>query len=225
MTELIFRDLTLFKQALTHRSYTAEHPEEPLSDNERLEFLGDAVLNFISAQMLYRRFPEMDEGALTRMRAALVKAESLAILAAELKLGDQLRISKGEDRKGGRTRASLLCDVFEAVIGALYVDQGLDAAAAFVVPRLERLLETVIASSSDKDARSVLQDWAQATFNQTPEYHMVEMSGPEHAPQFIYEVTLGGRVIGRGIGKSKQAAAQDAARAAWDGAREGKIAL
>ncbi|MDZ4763826.1 MAG: ribonuclease III [Chloroflexota bacterium] len=225
MVDLTFNDPTLLKQALTHRSYTAEHPEEPLPDNERLEFLGDAVLNFVSAQMLYRRFPEMTEGDLTRMRAALVKAESLAALAAELKLGGALRISKGEDRKGGRNRATMLCDAFEAVVGALYLDQGIEAAAAFVLPRLDRLLETVMADALDKDARSILQDWCQSTFNLTPEYRMVEMSGPEHAPLFTYEVLIADQVVGLGVGKSKQAAAQDAARVAWIAAREGHITL
>lgn len=225
MIDFKFKDTSLLKQALTHRSYKAEHPQEPLPDNERLEFLGDAVLNFVSAQMLYRRFPKMSEGDLTRLRAALVRAESLAALASELKLGENIRISRGEDRKGGRQRATLLCDAFEAIIGAIYLDQGIEAASAFALPRLERQLENVLAQSSDKDARSLFQNWVQSTFNLTPQYRMVEMTGPEHEPQFIYEVTIEDQVVGRGSGKSKQAAAQDAARNALIAAQNGEIAL
>jgi ribonuclease-3 len=221
MIDLKFNNPDLLRQALTHRSYTAEHPEETLPDNERLEFLGDAVLNYVSAQMLYRRFPDLREGDLTRLRAALVKAEALAALAGELHLGEHLRMGKGEDRKGGRQRATMLCDAFEALLGAIYLDQGMEAAASFVMPRLERQLERVIAEALDKDARSTFQDWCQATFSLTPTYRQVAATGPEHDPQFTYEVELDGQVVGRGVGRSKQAAAQAASRDALRAINDG----
>ena len=131
-----FATRLLLQQALTHRSYVNEHDDEDLSDNERLEFLGDAVLDFVSGEMLYRRFPEMPEGDLTRLRAALVRTESLAALAVKCRLGEALRMGKGEEKGGGRERLNNLCGGFEAVIGALYLDQGLEAVKTFVMPQL-----------------------------------------------------------------------------------------
>lgn len=212
MIKLRFNDPKLLQQALTHRSYRADHPNNLIPDNERLEFLGDSILNYVSAQMLFRQFPEVSEGELTRLRAALVRAESLAVLAKELDLGKALRISRGEVNRGGRERATMLADAFEALIGAIYVDQGLEAVMSFVVPRLERLLAHVQQEALEGDVRTKLNEWGMSQFNQIPVYHEVAMTGPIHAPEFTYEVLIGSRVMGRGTGMSKQAAKQAAAR-------------
>lgn len=212
MIDLHFNDPDLLRQALTHRSFTADHPNNPTPDNERLEFLGDSILNYVSAQMLFRHFPDMTEGELTRLRAALVRTESLASLADELNLGEALRISKGEVIRGGRKRGTMLADAFEALIGAIYIDQGLEAVMSFVVPRLERLLARVQAAALEGDVRTILNEWSMSAFNRIPVYHEVEMTGPEHAPEFTFEVLIDDMVLGRGSGMSKQAAKQAAAR-------------
>lgn len=220
---LRFRAPALLQQALTHRSYVNEHDEDDLSDNERLEFLGDAVLDFVSGEMLFRRFPAMPEGDLTRLRAALVRTESLASLAVRCRLGEALRMGKGEEKGGGRDRPNNLCGGFEALIGALYLDQGLDAVREFVTPRLLERLEQVLAESLDRDARSLLQEISQADYNQTPVYRLVEASGPEHEKAFIFEALIGDQVVGRGTGRSKQSASQAAARDALERLQTGFV--
>ncbi len=212
MIDLHFNNPDLLIQALTHRSYLADHPNHSIQDNERLEFLGDSILNYVSAQMLFRQFPEMAEGELTRLRAALVRAEALAVLAKELNLGESLRISRGEANRGGRERASMLADAFEALIGAIYIDQGLEAVESFVLPRLERLLTIVQEEALEGDVRTKINQWGMSQFNQIPVYREVAMTGPVHAPEFTYEVLIGDRVMGRGSGMSKQTAKQAAAR-------------
>jgi len=209
-----FNDPNLLTTALTHRSYVNERTGEVVPDNERLEFLGDAVLDFLTGDLLYRHFPDMPEGRLTRLRAALVRTASLAELSEQCQLGSYLFMGKGEERSGGRKRITNLCAVFEAVVGALYLDQGMDAVRAFVVPLLMPLLERVLAQALDQDARSELQEWSQATYNQTPVYRTVEESGPEHEREFMVEVLIGEQVVGCGVGRSKRSAAQAAARAA-----------
>lgn len=208
-----FQNDRLLWQALTHRSYINEHGEGE-GDNERLEFLGDAVLDFLVGDMLFQRFPDMPEGQLTRLRSALVRTESLAFLAAEAGLGTHLRMGKGEEAGGGRERPSNLCAAFEAVTGALYLDQGLEAVRAFILPRLESLIGQVLEEAIDKDARSRLQEWSQAELNKTPVYRTVSATGPDHLKEFVVEVLIGERVVGRGTGRSKQIAAQAAAREA-----------
>ncbi len=210
-----FHDPDLLTQALTHRSFVNEYEGEgDVRDNERLEFLGDAVLDLIVADMLYRKFPQVDEGELTQLRAALVKTESLAHLGASCRIGDFLRIGYGEELSGGRERLTILCRAFEAVIGAIYLDQGMEAVVDFVVPPLLELLDHIIANSLHIDARSELQERIQARFNITPDYHVTGAEGPEHAKEFRVEVAIGEALIGSGIGGSKRAAAQEAARAA-----------
>lgn len=221
---LHFNDEALLMQALTHRSYVNEHDEADLSDNERLEFLGDAVLDFISGEMLYRRFPEMPEGDLTRLRAALVRTESLAALALDCQIGETLRMGKGEEKGGGRERPNNLCGAFEAVIGALYLDQGLEPVVSFVMPMLLERLKNVLAESLDKDARSSLQEISQARYNITPVYRMVDASGPEHEKEFTFEALIGSTVVGSGVGRSKQAASQAAAQDALDRLESGSLA-
>jgi ribonuclease-3 len=206
-----FRDPSLLARALTHRSYLNEHPEVALEDNERLEFLGDAVLDFVVGAWLYNRFPELREGRLTSLRAALVRTDTLAEFAVQAGLPAELRLGRGEADSGGRARQSLLCNAFEAAIGALYIDQGLDAVRAFLQTLLPDEVERVMTDERDRDAKSVLQEWCQAKHGRTPRYHTVRAEGPDHARQFTVEVRIGEQVVGRGVGPSKQIAAQAAA--------------
>ncbi len=219
--DLKFRDPLLLRQALTHRSYINEHGASDTGDNERLEFLGDAVLDFLVGDMLYQRYAEMPEGDLTRLRAALVRTESLAALAQQLGLGSALRMGKGEENTGGRERQTNLCAAFESVVGALYLDQGLPAVQEFVIPHLNPLLEQIITSALDRDARSSLQEWSQAELNLTPIYRTVSSSGPDHQKEFLVEVLIGETVAGQGVGRSKQSGAQAAARSALDNISNG----
>ena len=210
-----FHHPALLTQALTHRSFVNEYEgEDEVRDNERLEFLGDAVLDLIVADMLYRKFPRVDEGELTQLRAALVKTESLARLGTNCRLGQFLRIGHGEELTGGRQRQTILCRAFEAVIGAIYLDQGMEAVLDFVVPPLLELLERIIDQGLHIDARSQLQERVQAQLNITPEYRVASAEGPEHAKAFRVEVSIGASLLGSGVGGSKRAAAQAAARAA-----------
>lgn len=218
-----FYDLSLLQRALTHRSYLNEHPEHSLEDNERLEFLGDAVLDFVAGAWLYDRFPEMDEGQLTRLRAGLVRTETLATFARHFRLGDALLLGKGEDESGGREREKILCGAFEALIGALYLDQGMDAVQRFVEPLLEPALTDILERAADKDPKSLLQEWAQATLGETPLYRTVGSQGPDHAKQFTVEVIIGTTPCGRGTGPSKQSAAQAAAQNALNAIEAGEI--
>lgn len=212
-----FNNIMLLKQALTHRSYINEHGiSSDTGDNERLEFLGDAVLDFLVGEMLYQRYTDLPEGDLTRLRAALVRTESLAGLARQLGFGKALRMGKGEEHTGGRERLTNLCAVFEATIGALYLDQGLPAVQKFVTPHLDTLLEQILSAASDRDARSSLQEWSQAELNMTPVYRTVSSSGPDHQKEFLVEVLIGGVVAGQGVGRSKQAGAQAAAKSALE---------
>lgn len=208
----------LLENALIHRSFLHEHPDQVvgLSSNERLEFLGDAILNFITAAWLYERFPSRGEGELTSIRAALVKTTTLARFARELRLGDYIRISRGEDTSAARNRPPLLADVFEAVVGAIYLDQGIEKVRAFVMPFLERELERILAGESEIDYRTRLQEKIQAEHGITPSYQTVSATGPDHRRQFTVEVFLGQESLGRGSGPSKQIAAQSAAQAALE---------
>ena len=211
-----FADLSLLQRALTHRSYANEHPEHALEDNERLEFLGDAVLDFVAGEYLYHRFPEMDEGQLTRLRAGLVRTETLARFAQKFGLGRALLLGRGEAESGGRARAKNLCGAFEALIGAMYLDQGLDVVHNLMEPLFTPAVEDILNRAADKDAKSLLQEWSQATLGKTPSYRTVASEGPDHAKRFTVEVVIGGRVYGTGHGHSKQAAAQAAAQQALD---------
>ncbi|MCY3796855.1 MAG: ribonuclease III [Chloroflexi bacterium] len=210
-----FHDLSLLTQALTHRSFVNENEGDgDGSDNERLEFLGDAVIDLIVADMLFRKYPHVDEGELTQLRAALVKTESLAHLGRNCRLGEFLRIGHGEELTGGRGRLTILCRAFEAVIGAIYLDQGMDSVVDFVLPPLLALLDDIIKEGAHIDARSELQERIQARLNITPDYRVTGAEGPEHEKEFRVEVAIGDRLIGSGIGGSKRAAAREAARAA-----------
>lgn len=210
---LCFTDKSLLLRALTHRSYLNE-ADLIYADNERLEFLGDAVLALIVAEWLYQRFPEQREGFLTAVRAYLVRSETLAGYARRLGLGDFLLLSRGEHESGGRERDSILAAAFEALIGALYLDQGMAAVGRFLLPLLEPLLADIREGEVHKDARTRLQEWAQARLGATPVYVTVGTTGPDHARQFTVEVRIRDEVFGVGIGPSKQQAAQQAAEAA-----------
>jgi ribonuclease-3 len=217
-----FADPALLQRALTHRSYINEHPSA-IEDNERLEFLGDACLDMTSAAWLYQRFPELDEGELTRLRSSLVRTEQLAEFARELHLGEVVMLGKGEAASGGRARVALLCDVFEAFVGAIYLDGGNQAVERFMEHRFERAVTRALDDGSLIDPRSRLQIWAQAELNATPRYATVDSHGPDHARQFIVEVEVGEGLRSRGQGRSKQEAAQDAAaRLLLDIEREGR---
>jgi ribonuclease-3 len=207
---LVFDDPGLLMRALTHRSYVNEHPDA-LEDNERLEFLGDAVLDFISANWLYNRFPEMDEGQLTRLRSSLVCTEQLGRFASEIGLGEALMLGQGEHASGGRERPALLCDAFEALVGALYLDGGFERVRAYIEPRFEEVVGRTLDTGTLVDARSQLQMWAQAEIGATPEYDTLETTGPDHAREFLVSVSIRSKEFGRGRGRSKQEAAQNAA--------------
>ncbi len=207
---LTFKDVGLLSRALTHRSYVNEH-QDSLEDNERLEFLGDAALDFLSGAYLYKHFPEMDEGQLTRLRSSLVRTEQLAAFAEKIELGESLLLGRGELLTGGRRRPALLCAGFEALMGALYLDSGIEAVNTFMLPRFKQAVEAAMQDESLFDARSRLQIWAQGELGDTPEYETVETRGPDHARQFVIAVRINGEVRGQGMGPSKQAAAQSAA--------------
>jgi len=212
---LQFSNLHLLVRALTHRSYVNENPSA-VEDNERLEFLGDAVLDFIVGAWVYNHFPEMPEGDLTRMRSALVRTDTLAEFARQLDLGPALRLGRGELSSGGRERDNLLCATFEALIGALYLDTGIPDVEEFVEPLLVDASETVASHVDRYDPKSTLQEWAQFNKLGTPKYTTVEASGPDHARVFTVEVHVNGKVFGRGEGTSKQSAAQSAAHEALE---------
>jgi ribonuclease-3 len=213
---LIFSDKALLQRALTHRSYINENPDYPLEDNERLEFLGDAILDFITAEYLYHHFPEMAEGYLTNLRSALVRTETLANFASDLNLGEYLYLGKGEEEGGGRKRKAILCDAFEAVIGAVYLERGIDFTRQFVQQMIEPALEDVLNADTQKDAKSRLQEVSQSHFQVTPTYRTIKEEGPDHAKEFTVEALIGDKSYGQGCGFSKQSAAQAAARKALE---------
>lgn len=220
-----FSDKSLLQRALTHPSYLNEHPDFGFSDNERLEFLGDAVLDFVTGAHLYHRFPELDEGVLTSLRSALVRRETLARFAQELDLGTHMLMGHGEAESGGRRRAATLCDVFEAVVGAVYLDQGLEAVEKVVQPLIDPEIAQVLRERSDRDAKSLLQEYAQAHLRCTPRYTTVSEIGPDHAKEFTVEVRICGQVCGQGTGHNKQSAAQAAAAQALEQCESGEFPL
>jgi ribonuclease-3 len=208
---LSFGDVRLLRTALTHRSFLNEHPDLAWEDNERLEFLGDAVLDFMLAEYLYRHFPQAREGEMTSLRAALVRRSTLARFADEMSVGEFLLMGHGEAETGGRERPATLCATFEALVGALYLDQGLAGVAALVMPLVERELAEARAEAEDKDPKSRLQELAQGLYGLTPRYRTLHSEGPDHAKVFTVEVSVGAYIRGEGMGGNKQVAAQHAA--------------
>ncbi|MFQ5860574.1 MAG: ribonuclease III [Dehalococcoidia bacterium] len=209
---VVFKERRLLEQALVHPSYLNENPGFSLGDNQRLEFLGDAFLGLVVAAELYQRHPGLAEGELTRLRSSIVRGESLARLARRLDLGQYLRMGRGEERTGGRTRPSNLTAALEAVLGALFLDQGYRAGRAAVVRLLKRELRRALATGIPKDVKSQLQERAQARGKPSPRYRVVQAQGPDHARRFTVEVVVaGGEVLGTGRGRSKAEAEQAAA--------------
>lgn len=208
---LSFKDRALLRTALTHRSYLNEHGDVDWEDNERMEYLGDAVLDFLLADYLFQKFPNAPEGELTALRAALVRRETLSRLAARLDVGNALLMGHGEVETGGRSRPATLCAAFEAMVGALYLDKDLTAVAEFVLPLMQDELGGARAEFEDKDPKSRLQELAQAALGVTPRYRTIAAEGPDHAKMFRVQVSIGDTVYGEGEGHSKQLAAQNAA--------------
>lgn len=205
-----FNDLSLLQKAFIHRSYLNEHSRSKLEHNERLEFLGDAVLELVVTEYLYKNFKE-SEGILTNWRSALVKTESLADLATKLNLGEYLLMSKGEDKSGGRKRVAILANTTEALIGSIYLDQGYDASREFISKNIISNLPRILEEKSHIDPKSNFQELAQEHDNVTPSYRVLKEWGPDHDRHFVIGVFLNDKEYGRGEGSSKQAAQQAAA--------------
>ncbi|HEV2011050.1 MAG TPA: ribonuclease III [Candidatus Limnocylindria bacterium] len=206
-----FRDRALLATALTHSSYLHEHPEEEIEDFERLEFLGDAVVDLVIGELLYRNRPEATEGELTAMRAQLVSGPPLSQLAQQLGLPDRARLGRGETDNGGRQRVGLGASLYESVLGAVYVDGGFEPAREFV---LRTMQDTIVAAAAEprRSPKTVLQEWAQGHGLPLPAYDVAEVSGPEHAREFLVDVTVGD-LHARGGGRSKREAQENAASA------------
>jgi len=218
---IAFKDGALLEQALVHRSYIHENPDFELPDNERLEFLGDSLLGMIIAEKVYEDFPELDEGGMTKLRAALVRRETLARLAESLGLGEYLYIGHGEESSGGRAKQSILVGAFEAVIGAILIDQGFAACRGFVRRIFEGEVDRAIEERLGADYKSQLQEVIQAKRRQAPTYRIVGVEGPDHDREFSVEVSVDGDVIGSGRGKSKRQAEMAAAQAALESLSQG----
>jgi len=211
-----FKDGELLRQAFTHRSYLNEHRGEVSTHNERLEFLGDAVLELIVTHFLYEKFPDKPEGDLTAFRAALVNAVTLSEVASTIGMNDYLLLSKGEAKDTGRARGILLANAIEALIGAIYLDQGYDKAKEFIERHLFPKIEDIISKKLWRDPKSTLQEKAQEVEGVTPHYTVIRETGPDHDKQFIVGVYVKEHLLAQGSGKSKQEAEQDAARNALE---------
>lgn len=210
-----FRDKSLLERALTHSSYANEYLKNPHDSNERLEFLGDSVLSVCTSQYLYNTFPDLPEGELSKIRAALVCEDSLAKFAETIGLGESIKFGKGERQSGGGRRKSTVSDAFEAVIGAIFLDSGLESAKAFVLPFIKGALAERD-EETFKDYKTALQEVVQQNPEEAVEYVIVEERGPAHAREFVAEVHLNSNVIGCGCGTSKKQAEQRAAREALE---------
>ncbi len=209
-----FKEKALLKQAFTHRSYINENRSLKLGHNERLEFLGDAVLELVVTDFLYKKYPDMDEGELTSLRSALVNADTCSAVATTLGANDFLLLSKGESKDLGRARQYILANTLEAIIGAIYLDKGLDSAKEFVEKHIIVLTAGIVEKGSWIDAKSKFQEKAQENVATTPSYKTIKESGPDHDKKFVVGVYIGNELYGEGEGKSKQDAEQAAAQSA-----------
>lgn len=207
-----FQDSETINQALTHTSYVNEEHPGATKDNERLEFLGDAVINFVVSDYIYHLQPELDEGKLAKLKAVVVSESVLTRQAKQIKLGEFLRLGKGELRSGGASRSSILGDAFEAIIGALYLDGGVEVTRRFILAQLQNTMDAVLQDAYTKDYKSLLQELAQSECGTTPKYEVVRQSGPDHDKVFVVKVTINDIDYGMGKGKSKKEAEQKAAR-------------
>jgi ribonuclease-3 len=210
-----FDDISLLTRALTHRSYLNENKRVENS-NERLEFLGDAVLELIVSDYLYSRYPNREEGDLTSFRSAIVRTESLADASRKLNYGHYLRMAKGEEESGGRDKDYILANTFEAVLGAIYIDQGLNACKELVNRVLISKVDNIVKNRLDIDNKTKIQELAQAKFKLTPTYEVVEEHGPDHEKIFVVAAKIGDKIIGKGRGSSKQRAEEAAAKKGID---------
>lgn len=209
-----FKDPSLLRQALIHGSFSNENSTLAPVPNERLEFLGDAVLDLVVATRLYLDFPDFSEGEMTRLRAVLVRRDTLARVAKSISLGDYLYLGKGEDATGGRNKTANLAGALEAVIGAVYLDQGPETVTTLILRLFDVELRKAVIIHSDANYKSELQEILQAREQRTPSYHVIETSGPDHNKMFTVEVRLDDIILGRGSGKSKKAAETAAAETA-----------
>lgn len=211
-----FKDKNLLKTAFVHRSYINENPDKALEHNERLEFLGDAVLELAATEHLFKKFPQEPEGFLTALRAALVNTSTLSQTAAELGINEFLLLSKGEAKDTGRARQIILANTFEALIGAIYLDKGYEPAKDFIARFLFPKLDEILAKKLWIDAKSFFQEKAQEKMGVTPSYKVLKEWGPDHAKNFLVGVFLGKELVAEGKGHSKQEAEQNAARKALE---------
>jgi ribonuclease-3 len=210
-----FNNQKLFEQAFIHRSYLNE-TKEVLSSNERLEFLGDSILSYVVSQNLFLKYPQFNEGILTNIRSLLVNTKSLAIIAKELEFGNYLKLSRGEEESKGRQNQSLLADCLEAFIGALFIDQGVDAVTEFLSIVLLPKADEIVKGTSFKDPKSLLQELVQSRHFNSPAYKVITEIGPAHSKQFSIGAYVDGKLISEGVGKSKKEAEEDAAAKALE---------
>ena len=211
-----FRNKLLLITALTHRSAINEHMTAARESNERLEYLGDAVLELVATEFLYHQLPDASEGKLTAIRSSLVRTTTLSKVAQSLGVGGMLYLSHGEEASGGRISDALLADTMEAIIGAIYLDQGFDGARAFITEAILTQYDEIVEEKSYKDSKSAFQEEVQSLGLETPVYTVESETGPDHDKKFVVSVSLGGEVVARGTGRSKQLAEQIAANAALE---------
>lgn len=211
-----FNDPSLLEQALIHSSYVNENPGLTPTSNERLEFLGDAILGLVIAEKLYQDLPSFTEGEMTKLRAALIRQDTLARTARAIGLGDYLYLGKGEEASGGRHKPVNLAGALEAVIAAIYLDQGTATAKNFILRLFSKELQKVVSQGAEVNYKSQLQELVQAKGQQTPAYYVIEAKGPDHDRRFTVEVRVGDTVLGRGSGRSKKEAETEAARSALE---------
>ncbi|MBM7556595.1 ribonuclease III [Halanaerobacter jeridensis] len=214
--EIEFNQLELLKRAVTHKSYANERRSNNLKDNERLEFLGDAVLDLVVNQYLFVEYPDHPEGELAQIRSVVVSAPTLAEKSREIDLGHYLLLGKGEDATGGRQRNSILADAFEALIGSVYLDQGLEVARTFILDLLIPNIQMVEEGNHIQDYKTLLQELLQKNSDYRPQYEVIKEEGPDHNKSFTVQVKFKGEVLGVGTGSSKKRAQQSSAKEAID---------
>ena len=211
----VFRNRDFLNQALRHSSFVNEHPDKGLESNERLEFLGDSVLNMVISHLLMKQFPDLNEGSLSKIRSGLVNESQLAMIARKIHLGGFIRLGRGETNSGGQEKASILADGFEALMAAVYLDGGFDNAHEVITGHFSGLLDIIAIAEENQDFKSRIQEIAQATVKLQPEYRVINESGPDHDKTFEVELVVGS-ISAQGTGKSKKAAEQAAAKQALD---------
>lgn len=211
-----FEDRGLLDNALTHRSFVNENSALPCKDNERLEFLGDAVLELTVSDMLMKKFPDLAEGELSKRRASVVNEQPLAKLARSFRIGEFLLLGRGEEASGGRTKPSLLANAFESVVAAMYLDGGFDRTAAFIGRLFEPLIEAGAAAAVYRDYKTAAQEICQNLFRELPRYIVISETGPDHEKRFETSLVIGERIIATGTGRSKKEAEQQAAKEALE---------